>query len=183
MTEQDIVTLIEKDEWMMQVLKIAEGLDLPDWVIGAGFLRNKVWDYLHKYSEPNRTDVDLVYFDPNGNDYDADKKLSYKKKKETDIDFEIVNQIYTHTWRNMTPNTSTAQSISTWSDTATCIGVTIKKGKVKLVTPLGIEDLVNLVVRPNPTIIDDIQNFDRRIKEKKWLEKLPRLKIKKLPTK
>ena len=32
---------------MMNVLNEANKLNLPDWVIGAGFLRNKVWDYLH----------------------------------------------------------------------------------------------------------------------------------------
>lgn len=177
MTERDIVTLIEKDEWMMAVLKIADELNLPDWIIGAGFVRNKVWDCLHDYSKPNRTDVDLVYFDVNGNDYEADKKLSEKVKGETGIDFEIVNQKYTHAWRNTPPNTSTEQSISTWSDTATCVGVTLKGGRVKLVAPLGIEDLVRLIVRPNPTISGDIENFKRRVKEKRWLQKWPRLKM------
>ena len=34
--------------------------------IGAGFVRNKVWDFLHEFSEPSAgmSDVDLVYFDP-----------------------------------------------------------------------------------------------------------------------
>ncbi|MBX4198582.1 nucleotidyltransferase family protein [Candidatus Parcubacteria bacterium] len=177
MTEQDIITIIEKDEWMMDVLKIAEELDLPDWIIGAGFLRNKVWDYLHNYPELNRTDVDLVYFEPNGNDYEADKKLSERVRTKTSIDFEIVNQVYTHTWRKMLPNTSTEQSMSTWSDTATCVGVTIKYGKIKLIAPLGIEDLVNFIVRPNPTITNDIENFKRRVKEKDWLKKWPKLKL------
>lgn len=177
MTEKDILTLIETDDWMMRVLKISHTLNLPDWIIGAGFVRNKVWDYLHEYTTPHRTDVDLVYFDPNGNDYEADKKLSEKIRTETGIDFEIVNQVYTHIWRNMPATLSTEQSISTWSDTATCVGVTLKNGKVKLIAPLGIEDLVNLIVRPNPSISGDKENFERRVKEKRWLEKWPKLKL------
>ena len=46
MNEQDIINLIKNDEWMMSVLGEAEKLCLPDWMIGAGFLRNKVWDFL-----------------------------------------------------------------------------------------------------------------------------------------
>jgi len=43
-SEQDISKIIEADDWMMDVLRAAEKLQLPDWWIGAGFLRNKIWD-------------------------------------------------------------------------------------------------------------------------------------------
>ena len=61
MTEQDILDLIAKDEWMMGVLRTARSLHLPDWMIGAGFVRNKVWDYLHGYEniEVPTADIDL----------------------------------------------------------------------------------------------------------------------------
>ena len=38
--------------------------NLPDWAIGAGVLRNLVWDELHGYAQrtPAR-DVDVAYFD------------------------------------------------------------------------------------------------------------------------
>ena len=42
MTEKDILDLIKRDKWMMDVLRVAEKLNLPDWIIGAGFIRNKV---------------------------------------------------------------------------------------------------------------------------------------------
>jgi len=40
MTGKDILNLIEKDEWMMGILRVAEKLNFPDWVIDAGFVRN-----------------------------------------------------------------------------------------------------------------------------------------------
>ena len=43
MTEQDILKIIENDKWMMDILHVAERLNLPDSMIGAGFVRNKVW--------------------------------------------------------------------------------------------------------------------------------------------
>ncbi len=68
MTEEDILNLIRKDERMMNILRLAEKLNFPDWVIGAGFVRNKVWDYLHGFDgkEVNANDIDLVYYDPKG---------------------------------------------------------------------------------------------------------------------
>ena len=70
MNDRDILNLIREDDWMMNILSIAERLNFPDWVIGAGFVRNKVWDYLHGFSrkEVATADIDLVYYDLNGND-------------------------------------------------------------------------------------------------------------------
>jgi uncharacterized protein len=66
MQESGIVALIETDPWMMSVIRAAGQLNLPDWMIGAGFVRNKVWDYLHGIRRPmvDTADIDLIYFDP-----------------------------------------------------------------------------------------------------------------------
>ena len=87
MTEKDILNLIEQDEWMMKILRIAEKFNFPDWVIGVGFVRNKVWGYLHGYvkKEVETNGIDLVYYDPNGNDQRTDEELSQKLQNETGI--------------------------------------------------------------------------------------------------
>lgn len=177
MTKQDILELIKADPWMMNIIHIAEGLNFPDWIIGAGFVRNKVWDHLHGYSNemvPTR-DIDLVYFDPNGNNQKQDEQLSLRLTQETGIQFEIVNQFYAHTWNGLPPYTSTEDSISTWPETATAIGVTIKRGELHLVAPYGIDDMVNLVLRPSPKFKGNIDVVRKRAKDKVWLEKYPKL--------
>lgn len=184
MTKQDILNLINEDKWVMNILDIAEKLDLQDWVIGAGLVRNKVWDYLHGYQKEkvDTNDIDLIYFDPNGNDENADKKLSEELKATTGLNWEVVNEAYAHKWYTIKPPpyTSSEDAISKWPETATCIGIKTENGKLKLIAPHGIEDLVNLVIRPNPAFIDrgNVENVVvERIKEKKWLEKWPKLKI------
>lgn len=184
MTEQDILNLIIEDKWMMNILHIAEKLDLPDWVIGAGFVRNKIWNHLHGYQKKkvDTNDIDLIYFDPNGNEENADKKLSEKLKAKTGLNWEVVNEAYAHKWYTIKPPpyTSSQDAISKWPETATCIGIKTENRKLKLIAPYGIEDLVNLVIRPNPAFID-IDNVEkvvaRRIGEKKWLKKWLKLKI------
>lgn len=44
--EQCIIELIKSDELRMRALYSARALNLPDWLIAAGFVRNLVWDYL-----------------------------------------------------------------------------------------------------------------------------------------
>jgi hypothetical protein len=102
MTEQDIIDLIAGDEWMMDVLKTARSLGLPDWMIGAGFVRNKVWDYLHGYATKTKTasDIDLIYFDTANVDEDKDRLLSEELKRKTGMEWEVVNQAYTHKWHD-----------------------------------------------------------------------------------
>jgi len=179
MTEQDILNLIQKDEWMMKVLKIAEQQKLKDWVIGAGFVRNKIWDYLHgfKNKEVDTNDIDLVYFDKDGNNKEKDKKLSQQLSDKTKINWQIKNQFYMHEKNNLPPYKSTIDALSKWTETATGIGVKIKNNKLTLVAPNGINDLVNLVVRPSPKFPESIDIIKQRVKDKKWLEKWPKLKV------
>ncbi len=62
--EKDIIEVIKKDSWMMDVLKTAKILDLPDWWICAGFVRSKVWDVLHDFNARTPLpDIDVIYFD------------------------------------------------------------------------------------------------------------------------
>lgn len=180
MTEADIVQMVKNDEWMMSVLRHAEKLNLPDWIIGAGFLRNKVWDYLHGITreKADTNDIDLVYFDDTHIDEENDKKLSERMKGVLGLDWEIVNQAYTHKWHNRdTPYTSTAEGLSEWVETPTCVGVTLVNEEPVIIAPHGIDDLVHLIVRPSPAQANNLEIFYKRIEAKRWLHKWPKLKV------
>lgn len=179
MTEQDILELIRQDKQMMYILKIAEKLQFPDWLIGAGFIRNKVWDHLHGFEKPKNdsSDIDLVYFDPNGNDEKSDKAISTQLTTETGIKWEVVNQAYTHAWHGVAPYTSTKDAISRWPETATCIGVRLEKEGLTLIAPHGINDLVNMIIRLSPGCTGGITTVTRRAQKKDWLNRWPKVKM------
>ena len=57
--------ILRSNAWLMSVLHAARAVDLPDWFVGAGAIRNTVWDYLHAYTVPAPlADVDVAFFDP-----------------------------------------------------------------------------------------------------------------------
>jgi len=179
MNEMDIIKMVEEDAWMMDVLREAEKLNLPDSMIGAGFLRNRVWDKLHgkKRDDADISDIDLVYFDAKDTQ-ESDKELSQKMKGVLGADWEIVNQSYTHTWHDREISyKNTAEAISEWVETPTCVAVTLVDGQPKIIAPHGIDDLVNLIVRPVPSRRRDLKLFYHRIESKGWLKKWPKLKI------
>ncbi len=179
-SEADITKLIKNNEWMMDVLRAAEELNLHDWWIGAGFLRNRIWDFIEgKDFTPSR-DVDLVYFDLDNLSPEADWALDKKmNSKYPFAQWEIRNQARMHYKNKFSPATSTADGISRWIETATCIAVRIKNDKLDYLFCYGTGDLFNLIARPTPYFKnkDEIRIFYNRLEAKQWRQKWPNLRV------
>ncbi len=178
MRENDIIELIQKDAGMMRILARAERLGLPDWIIGAGFVRNKVWNHLHSIqSEGNAgTDIDLIYFDRDAADWEADAALSRDLSEETGITWEIKNQAYMHVHNGFPPFQSAADGMAHWVETATAIGVRLDRDRISLIAPHGIHDLVHLKIRKTPGFPDSAR-MEERVVTKKWMERWPKLTL------
>lgn len=179
-TETDILNLIKSDPWMMKVLKAASSLNLHDWMIGAGFVRNKVWDYLHGYTnvEVPTADIDLIYFDASDTREDTEKAYDEQLTKILDINWSVKNQARMHIKHDRElPYANTVEALSEWVETPTCVAVRLEpNGELTLFAPHGVDDLVNLVVRPTPSHRQDLDTFWGRVNGKHWLEKWPKLK-------
>lgn len=188
MTESNILALIKNDSWMMEILTAAQSLNLPDWWIGAGFVRGKVWDTLHEYSSrtPN-TDIDVIYFDKKDFYEDEAGKESTRQEKIYEqkldgiipgVDWSVTNQARMHVYHNTKPYKSSSEALGDWVETATCVGVKIDdKGDLVLTAPHGIDDLVGLILRPTTKTERNLKEFERRVADKKWLIKWPKLKL------
>lgn len=188
MSSEDILKLIGKDKTMMQAIQLVSTLNLPDWWIGGGFIRSKVWDHLHGYTTPTLLpDVDVIYFDPN--DFPGEEAGTYSTKIETKyekllsirmpkVNWSVTNQARMHVFHNCPPYKDCVDALKDWVETATCVAIK-KDGNNKLIlaAPHGIDDLVNCVLRPASFKPKRIKEFRRRIESKQWLEKWPKLQI------
>lgn len=187
MKEKDIIALIEKDGWMMSILRTVQSLHLPDWWIGAGFVRSKVWDHLHNYKKRTALpDIDVIYFDifNPSEDQIAEMKIQEKtyeeklNKLQSDLNWSVKDQSRMHKFHNEQPYKSSEEALSRWVETATCVGVSLnKQGKVVMIAPHGIDDLVNLLLRPTPGVYSDTKKFYERMEKKDWRKKWPKLEI------
>jgi len=179
-SEKDIEKLVRSDEWMMKCLRAAEKLDLPDWWIGAGFLRNRVWDAIEGNRFVPSEDVDLVYFDSNdvkkATDERHDEMMSAKYPF---ANWEVRNQARMHMKNGFKPFSSTEDGISNWVETATGVAVRLKDDKLEFLFCHGTHDLLNLIARPIPRFqnMELIGTFSDRVKDKNWQRRWPNLKI------
>jgi len=183
MNKKEIIEIIEKDLWMMQILEIVRDLDLPDWWIGAGFVRNKIWDELHEYKKRTPlNDIDVIYF--NNENINKKQEKMYERKLHTKLKlpWSVKNQARMAVVRNDEVYHSAEEGLSRWVETATCVGIKLDKdNNLILAAPHGVEDLVNLILRPTPFFSKSLKIFNERIVKKSWLTLWPKLKINKTP--
>ncbi|PEI68066.1 hypothetical protein CN646_17045 [Bacillus wiedmannii] len=182
-TEQDIIRLIENDEWMMNVLQLTKSLELPDWWICAGFVRSKIWDTLHNYeAKTAMPDVDVIYYDSLHKDEIYEQSLETKLKNiDATIPWSVKNQARMHVVNNMPPYSSSVDAISKFPETATALGVALDElNNVILTAPCGIEDVLSLQVRPTDHFLETkerLHMYNTRVNKKKWQNIWPNIAI------
>lgn len=174
--------LVERDVWMMDVLKVVKSLNLPDWWIGAGFVRNKVWDTLHGFEKRTMwpgMDVDVIYFNKDTTDPKVDQELElllYSLKPG--VPWSATNQARMHMENEDPPYSSSVDALSQWPETATCVGIKLDEGdKIELVAPYGWDDVTGMKVRPNLNCRGNPQKFILRLSKKQWQVKWPKAAI------
>jgi hypothetical protein len=179
MSVRDVVGLIESDPEAMSILRAAAGLGLPDWWIGAGFVRNRVWDAISDLPARPERDVDVAYFCPEKPDPHEDTLAEARALAIMPaVPWEIRNQARMHLRNGTEPYRSSLDAIVRWPETATCVAVTLRGDAVHLVACHGMDDLVGMVVRPSPAFADPAgrAKIQRRMADKGWLDRWPGLR-------
>jgi uncharacterized protein len=180
--EVSLVDYIQSSELMMDVLLAAQSANLPQWFVGAGFIRNTVWDILSGI-EPSFefNDIDLAYYDDDNKSEDTDRKIANELHSKLATNWEVVNQAYAHAYNSVDPYTSAMDGLAHWTETATCVGATLDiAGKVVILAPWGLDDLLSMTARITP-IYSGKQYFENLYKEriatKNWQTRWPNLKV------
>ncbi|BCL13135.1 hypothetical protein GCM10017556_08740 [Micromonospora sagamiensis] len=180
MSAQDVVGVIESDPGAMKVLRATADLGLPDWWIGAGFVRNRVWDAISNLPVSPERDVDVAYFDPEKLDPREDARAEARAMAVLPgVPWEIRNQARMHLRNGDEPYTSTLDAMSRWPETATCVAVTLRGDAVRLVSCHGLADLVGMVVRPSPAFNNAAgrAKVQHRVEVKGWLDRWAGLRL------
>ena len=182
--QERLIALVRASPLLMLALRAARAVDAPDWLIGAGAIRDCAWAHLHGIEQPAPRDVDLAFFDPASPDPGRERELRDALLAEAPgIPWEVTNQAAVHLWYpgvhglDVRPLTSSADGVASWPETATAIGVRLMPDDgLRVVAPCGLDDLFGLVWRHNPRRASAAM-YRRRTDEKRIAERWPRVRI------
>ncbi|WP_081929049.1 nucleotidyltransferase family protein [Microvirga sp. BSC39] len=177
-TISDIERLLEAHAASHALLLHVESLGLPDAWIGAGFIRNSVWDMLHgrEIDVARLSDVDVLFFDPVERSKEREAEIECQLRiLAPGIPWSVKNQARMHLRNGDAPYRDTADAVAHWAETATAVAARSVRGKVKVMAPYGVDDLMNLIVRPTPVFGHKIDIYCERVMAKDWPARWPRL--------
>jgi len=183
--EERLRLIARSSKWFMPALRAARELGLASWCLGAGAVRNLVWDALHGYPTPTRlADLDLAYFD--ASDLDPQRELELQHRLCTampEIPWEVTNQASVHHWferhfgHAVEPLQSLYHAVGTWPEYATAVGLRLRPDDtIEIIAPHGLDDLFNCVIRRNPTRVS-LDTYRMRVEQKKYALLWPRVTV------
>lgn len=182
----ELTELVLGSEWLLNILRIVAALDLPDCWVGAGAVRDLVWDtrFGHGFDPAGIADVDVVFFDPidlsAAHEHAIERHLS---ELEPSVEWDVKNQARVHLWfearfgHPAEPLTSTTDGVSTWPETATAVAVRLRSDSepgspgLDIAAPLGLDDLLDGVWRRNHARVTDAEynaRIERKQPQRRW---------------
>jgi uncharacterized protein len=180
MQEALIREWIADDPVRMRALRLARELDLPDWYIGAGFVRNLVWDKLHAYQTATPLDdIDLIYFDPDRTSREHDRHLEARLAElDHTLPWSVHNQARMHEHNGDRPYQSALDAIGFWVEQETAVAVRLDhQDHIEVVSAFGLESLFDKRITPNRNKRNSAVEFSLRLARKNWLWIWPELRV------
>lgn len=172
--------LLSDDLPRSEALAAVAGLALPDCWIGAGFIRDAVWDHLHGRSPTfPAADVDVIWFAPETADEEADRDIERRLQGLLPAYmWSVKNQARMHRRNGDAPYGSVADAMKHWPETATAVAARLDNEKIEICAPFGLDDLWALRLRPTPAFANEKWPiFQERPASKRWIERYPMLTL------
>jgi hypothetical protein len=182
--EARLIELVRSSALLMNALTAAREVEPPDWLIGSGAIRDRVWNHLHGYHGPSRPqDVDLVFFDDAPDARSEQNVLDALRAVAPHVPWDVQNQATVHLWYpqvfgvEVDPLASSADGVGTWPETATAVAIRLlADDTLDVVAPFGLEDLFALVWRRNPRRVT-LEEYQLRIWRKRVANRWPRVQV------
>jgi uncharacterized protein len=181
--EQRLIDIVRQSAWFMSVLSEVRERGLSSWCVGAGAVRNLVWDALHESSPSALADVDVAYFDATARPGHEAQMEAALAAKLPSVPWDVKNQAIVHEWFEghfgypAQPLLSLEEAVASWPEYVTCVGLTLTADdRIEVIAPYGLDDLFDIVVRHNP-VRASVETYRQRIEQKRYAERWPMVTV------
>lgn len=175
--------IVRASPWFMQALEAVRDLRLDSSCIGAGAVRNLVWDHLHGYPDAPSplSDIDVAWFDATDLDPAVDAALQARlAERLPGLRWEVTNQAAVHLWferhfgHPVRPLRSLEDAVASWPEYATSVGVALDDDDaLHVIAPYGLDDLFAMRVRRNPARVS-VETYRQRTAQKAYGRRWPK---------
>lgn len=175
--EQRVAHILSESPSVMAILSVvAAQTDIKLWLSG-GAVRNAVWDYLHGFAIPTPLeDVDVVWFDAKEADKAIDDELERRLALVApNVRWDVKNQARMRDVEDRPYPASLEEAMRYWPEKASAVAVRLDQGKMIIIAPFGLVELLALQVNPAPAGSPD--RYRQRIESKNWQRSWPNLTI------
>jgi hypothetical protein len=125
--DDELLQVLRASDWFLRLLDAASVIAAPDWWIGAGVIRDIVWNqrFGARFDPMNVRDVDLAFFDPADLSAENDRQIETALNAEHPaVKWDAKNQAAVHVWYPerfglaVDPLESALDGVATWSERA-----------------------------------------------------------------
>jgi hypothetical protein len=176
----DIADFIAHNPRMMRCLAVLAAHGPAGAWIGAGFVRNAVWDHLSgKDTEATPlADLDVVFHDPVIATAEHDARIEAALSVAApDLPWSVRNQARMHERNGHRPYRDVADALTHWPETATAIAARFGPQGIEILAPFGVGDVLGMILRPSPAYRVKPEVLLARLEDKAWLKRWPRLRL------
>jgi hypothetical protein len=176
----DIADFFAHNPRMMRCLAVLAAHGPAGAWIGAGFVRNAVWDHLSgKDTEATPlADLDVVFHDPVIATAEHDARIEAALSVAApDLPWSVRNQARMHERNGHHPYRDVADALTHWPETATAIAARLGPKGVEILAPFGVDDVLGMILRPTPAFRAKLEIPLARLEAKGWLTRWPRLRL------
>jgi hypothetical protein len=184
MTGDEFLAAVLRNPIHGELLDDLAELRLPDAWIVAGCLTQTAWNWrTGRAIDHGINDYDVFYFDPDPSWEAEDRVIQslHRTSERLGVRIEARNQARVHLWypqKHGKPYPAlqrASEGIGRFLTQCTMIGIRRAAGRDCIHAPLGLDDVANLIVRPNLT-----SNFSAEaywIKSARWMALWPELTV------
>jgi hypothetical protein len=164
--------IVRGDPDVMGLLTAARELGLPQWRAVAGCIYQTAWNVLT--NKPARTgikDYDLIYFDAGDLSREAEDQVVQRvtrHMRNLPAPVDVRNQARVHLWfkqrfdADYAPLRCADEALTRYASIVHAVGVRLEPdGSLDIVAPFGLDDVFNMVIRPN-RVIDNAASHETK---------------------